>query len=477
MRERTRRALILFVVLTVGILLSFIIVWKSPAVSLDDVYELGPGTFEPSLIVSVFFLWCLAGTVLWWARGRNVTSDTLVLLVGAAVISLVYLTFLREHVWFGDYRTYIRAAKAMLAGSPLPERYLYPPLWAFLISLIQRAAGGGTTGDGAAILFCFVMNHLSIVGFFVLGSLFLSKCGLSRTLSSLLLFAAMVVNVPVLRNMVYVQVNLLIVDLVLAGVLVFRRSTLLSAFLFALATHVKVIPVTLLPVFLYRKEYRWLIYYGLLCAGIAWVTTLPGGWGHYRAFIENLWSWHPAPLRSSTIYGFLLRTNMLFGSRLPVRGLFNVARAALVLWLYTLSYLSLRRDVFAGISHERSRGLINGIVPLMFILPVVSPTVWVHHFVVLVIPAILALTHMRGIRRLGLWVTGYFFTFILPAFDFYPWSYLRLVGWLALLVALSDVVLSAPTTRWVVALDRVVCRAFEGVTNEVAAILSRARSD
>ena len=119
------------------------------------------------------------------------------------------------------------AAKAMLTGAPLPDRYIYPPFWAFLLSLIQRAFGGGVAGDGAAILFCFLINHLSIVAFFVLGSLFLSRCGLSRTFAALLLFAAMLANAPVVRNILYVQVNLLMIDLVLAGVLVMGRSVLL----------------------------------------------------------------------------------------------------------------------------------------------------------------------------------------------------------------------------------------------------------
>ena len=471
MQGWARRALIFFLVLTIGILISFLVVWWSSAVSLGDVYELGTGSFEPSLIVSVALLWCLVGTALWWLSRREVTSDTLVLLVGAVGISLLYLSVLREHVWFGDYQLYFRAAKTMGAGAAMTSRYVYPPFWAFFLSTIGKAFGGGEVGDWAIILVCFVLNHLSIVAFFILGSLFLSRCGLSRTFSSVLLFAAMLVNVPILRNMVYVQVNLLLVDLVLAGVLVFRRSVLLSALLFALATHLKVMPVLFVPVFLYRKEYRFVIYYGLLLAAIAWVTTLSGGIGYYRDFAENLAQWHPAALRSCSLYGFFKRTDMLLQSRLPFDALFNLTRVVLALWVYALSYFSIRRRVFsAGSPDSRSEGIINGLVPLMFLLPAVSPAVWPYHLVLLIIPAILALAYMRGTRRLGLWGLGYFFTFLLPVFDFYPWSYLRLVGWLALLLALSDVVLSPRTSRWVETLDRVVCEAVGRVADEVAAV-------
>jgi hypothetical protein len=109
----------------------------------------------------------------------------------------------------------------------------------------------------------------------------------------------------------------------------------------------------------------------------------------------------------------------------------------------------------------------------MFLLPIVSPTVWVHHLVILIVPTVLALTHMRSTRYLGLWGAGYFFVFVLPVFDFYPWSYLRLAGWLALLLALSDAVLSPRTSRWVDSLDRVVCAAVAGVVNDVGEALRR----
>jgi len=321
------------------------------------------------------------------------------------------------------------------------------------------------------ILFIFIVNHLSIVGFFLLGTLFLSRCGLSRIFAAVLLFAAMLVNVSILRNMVYVQVNLLLVDLILAGVLVFRKSVLLSALLFALATHLKVVPVLFIPVFLYRREYRWVVYYGLFVLGIAWMTTLIGGFRYYGVFFENLLAWRPASLGSASFYGFFRRTEMVMRSRLPVDALFNVTRVILALWIYALSYLSVRRETFAaGTRDARSAALINGLVPLMFILPAVSAGVWPFHLVLLIIPAILALVTMRGSRRLGLWCTGYFLTFLLPVFDFYPWSYLRLVGWLALLLALSDVVLSPRTSRWVERLDRVVCEAVGRVVDEVAAV-------
>lgn len=467
MQRWARRALTYYWVLTAAVLGSFVLVWLSPAVSLVDVYEPGPGSNEPSLIVSVALFWCLVGIVLWRLSRHEVTSDTLPLFAGAVVVSMLYLTFLREHVWFGDYRAYMTAAKAMLVGASLPDRYLYPPFWAFLLSLIQRAFGGGWVGDGASMLFIYIVNHLSTVGFFILGALFLSRCGLSRALSSLLMFAAMVVNVPVLRNMVYLQVNLVLVDLILAGVLVFRRSVVLSALLFALGTHIKIMPLAFVPLFLYRREYRWVVFYGLFCAGIAWVTTLTGGIVYYREFLENLGRWDPAPFRSSSFLSLFERTGRLVPFRVPAAGLFNATRVALGLAVYALSYLSIRRGIFARGPDPRTAGIINGLVPLVFLMPIVSPAVWVYHLVALIVPAVLTLGYMRGTRLLSLWTVGYCLTFLLPTFDFYPWSYLRLAGWVALLAAMSDAVRHPPSSRWIDTLDRAVSGALARVADEM----------
>jgi hypothetical protein len=470
MHSWARRALIFYVCLTAAALASFLVVRLNPAVSLPDIYEEGTGTFEPSLIVSLFVLWCLAGGSLWWASRRRLTPETLVLFVGTLAVSLLYLSIMREHVWFGDYQLYFRAAKTLEVGAAMTPRYVYPPFWAFLLLNVGRAFGGGPVGDHAIILFCFALNHFSVVGFFLLGAHFLSRCGLSRALSAMLLFAAVAVNVPVLRNMVYVQVNLLLLDLVLAGVLVLRKSVFLSALLFGLATHLKVTPLLLVPVFVYRREFRWLAYYGLVVVGIGWLTTLSGGWEYYAAFVRNLLEWHPAAYRSSSFYGFFKRTGMLFGASVPYDALFNALRAALAAGVYALSYLSMRREVFARGPDDRSAGIVNGLVPLLFVWIVVSPTVWPYHLVVLIIPAVLSLTHMRRWRRLGLWTFGYVFTFIVPVFDFYPWSYLRLAGWLALLAAMSDVVIFPRTADWITRVDEAVNEALSRVASRLPSL-------
>jgi len=467
MQALARRWLSFFLILSAAILAFFAFVGWSPAASLDELYTLGPATNEISLVVSVSLMWLLVGFALWWLSFRRVTQETALLFAGAIAVSLVYLAFLREHVQFMDYRAFVQAARTMLAGQPLPERYIYPPLWAFSLSLLQRAFG-----EQAPALACFATTHISLVAFYVLGVLLLARCGVSRTLASLLMFAAVVVNVPILRNVVYVQVNLLLIDLVLAGLLVMRRSTLLSALFFALATHLKIVPVLFVPVFIYRKEYRWLAYYVVLCVVIAWLAPFGGGFAYFRDFVGNLGQWHPARLRSCSFYGLFHNTDRIFELGLPVDALFNVVRAVLGVWIYAVSYISIRRETFSRSDDLRTSAAINGLMPLMFLMPAFSPAAWSYHQVLLILPAVLTLLYLRGPRRLGLWSIGYFFTFLLPVFDLYPWSYLRLVGWVALLVALTDAVLRPRTSRWLENIDEAVNA---GLSAATAAVSSASR--
>jgi hypothetical protein len=247
-----------------------------------------------------------------------------------------------------------------------------------------------------------------------------------------------------------------------------RRSVILSALMFALATNIKVLPLLFVPLFVYRREFRWLVCYAALAAAIAALPTLAGGLEYYRAFVDNLWNWHPAAFNSASFYSFFKRTGMLFEAGLPYNVLFNVIRVAVVLWVYAVSYFAVRRRVFCTNPDQRFAALVNGLVPMMFLLPAVAPTVWPFHLVLLIVPAVLTLTHMRGPRRVGLWSVGYFLTFVLPIFDFYPWSYLRLLGWLALLAALTDVVLSPPGRPWLGRLDEALCEAVDRVVGAYA---------
>ena len=238
--------------------------------------------------------------VLLLATRRSLATDDLVLLVATALLSLLYLVILREHVLFGDFQAYIRAAHAINDGEPFHARYIYPPLWASLLAVIQSGLG-----HRAAEIFCFALNHISLVAFLPLAVLVLERCGLSRRLAALLMLIALAVNVPVLRNLVYVQINILVLDLVLVAVLAAPRHWLLAGLALAVSTHLKILPVLVLPLFVLERRWRFLAAFfgGLLLLFAA--TAIPYGLGYWEDFLQNLRVWQPPALRSAALPSLL----------------------------------------------------------------------------------------------------------------------------------------------------------------------------
>ena len=456
-RRTAVRALTIYVALTVAVLVYLILLWQSPDLSLSGLTRTGPRTNPLSLGISLASMWLLATAVLILAVLRKINAGNIVLVVSGAVVALAYLVFISERFYFGDYKAYVRAAENIVAGQPFHSRYIYPPFMASVLAHIHR-----TLGSQVAVLACFIQNILSLWAFFILGSLLLRRSGLSLHLSSILLAVAMIANVPVLRNVKYVQTNLSYTDLILAAILVLPRSRLLSAISLAVGTHLKVVPVLLLPLFAFTKKYLWLLYYAVAGLAIVLITTLTDGGSYYLDFFHNLSGWEHAALLSASIDSFLLNANQYLGVTLPVRAISITLKVALILWLYFLARCALRKKAFFRSGDQAFDTLANGALPLLFVGPVLSPTVWVHHLVVLIIPAVLLSVRLLTRRRILLFAFGYSFTFLLPAIGCYPWSFLRLAGWLMLLILMSDCVLNPGVSPRVLDMDRGLASIIEG---------------
>jgi hypothetical protein len=462
MRRLTRYLLILHIAVTAGFLAFMTVVWIKPDLRLGDLSVAGPITNLDSLAVSIAMGWLVVTVLLMLAWLRRINSENVVMVAGAFTVAMLYAAFLREHVSFGDFRAYIRAAENIIAGEPFAKRYVYPPLWASFLAHIYRAFG-----ERGAVIACFAVNQLSIVLFYILASLFVSRCRLSLSLSAILVFFALIVNVPLLRNTVYVQVNLLLADLVLASVLVLPWSALLSAGLLALGAHLKVVPILFVPLFLLNRKWRWFGYFAGVLLGLVLLTSLTDGRSYYHDFFSNLKIWAVPALRSSSIYGFLVNTSRYLGVGLPVGMISRTATVALVVLLAYLSGVAVRRRSFAHTGLASLDSIINGIVPLFFLMPAISPVVWIHHLVVLIVPAVLVLGRLENSVQGFLFAMGYCFTFLLPVFDCYPWSYLRLAGWLTLLVLTIRIVSSGRAPDWIRTLDEEVNSTVRSLTQRL----------
>ena len=62
-----------------------------------------------------------------------------------------------------------------------------------------------------------------------------------------------------------------------------------------------------------------------------------------------------------------------------------------------------------------------------------APLMWEHHGVFVALPALLLTRKLASPAEWTLFGTSYLAVFLLPTFDYYPWSYARLLGILILL--------------------------------------------
>lgn len=403
-------------------------------IPIDNIAKKGPITNGYALISSLLMLWFYTSVFLVFAKLKKITVHNILPIILCGIISLLYLTFLREHVKYGDLSDYLFAAENILKGEPFNQRYLYPPLWAsFLAGVINFF------GIPAAMLVIFFINQISISAFFILGVLFLKRYKISTNFSAILIFATMVVNTGIFRNVVYCQVNLLLVDLILTSLLLLNKNNFLSAFLFAFSIHLKVIPIFFIPLFLNKKNLKWILYLTITGISLATITIFFDGISYYFDFINNLTSWSPTPLRSSSIFSFIENTNLIFNIKLPTNFLWISFRITMLISIYYLAYLTSKNKNFSD------KGIYNSIIPAFFIMITLSPTVWAHHLVILIIPSVLILLCLKTPKEFSIFSAGYFFSFIMPVFDIYPWSYLRFAGWIMLLGLTAYIIIKKQT--------------------------------
>jgi hypothetical protein len=83
--------------------------------------------------------------------------------------------------------------------------------------------------------------------------------------------------------------------------------------------------------------------------------------------------------------------------------------------------------------------MLNAVPPLFVLMTLASPIVWDHHGLFTTLAFLLML---KRINSPAAWVWfgfAYFLEFILPSFDFFPWSYGRLIAPLIILVLMWQV--------------------------------------
>ena len=279
----------------------------------------------------------------------------------------------------------------------------------------------GTRANLLALLLLYVLLVKSLV-----------RYGCAFSVASFLVCVGLLLNVPLLRTLFYVQVNLHVVNLILLCLLLYPARPWLSAVALATAVHLKVSPIILILPFVLRRDWRWSLAFLATLLGITTLTSLANSFAAYGQFLTNVTHAYLANgivFRDNSLDSFLRATFWVLGGP-PSDATWIIGLLKLLLLLGSLGIvrLAVRRRSFR-VDRPPGESLVDNAYPvLLFPMTMLSPLVWEHHFVFVLLPFFLMLRKSSTPGDFVLLFSASFLIFLLPTFDAYPWSYHRLLG-------------------------------------------------
>lgn len=431
MTRTIRNSLLLWGGITCLILLQFVWVYSRHGLAgFQNFMQEAIYTHIPITLASVAIVWLLMGMLLWLILTERITKANALTWAGFFVIAFLYLNVLRERVRYGDIDYYTQAAFALAENQSLPDFYLYPPLWATLLSFLTPL------GEEGILLITWIANTLSLFLFYFLLHRVLEHYQFKPQAAALTTTLFMLVNMPVLRTLVYVQVNFHVMNLIFLSILFYKDRLFLSALALALAIHLKASPAVLVLPFLLEWNRKWLAWFATSMILISALTVAFYGMGPFLDFINNFlllnapstFSMHDSSFDSAI--GMTL--SYFRADATIVRILVYLAKGLTVM---VALYLCLRPPVFF-LDRAGKPAVYNSIVPLFVAMTLASPLVWEHHAIFLTLPFLLLLRKIESSTEWLLYGAAYLLIFVIPTFDYFPWSYGRLPGMLILLTLL-----------------------------------------
>jgi len=376
-------------------------------------------------LASTTIIWLLLGALLYMLANDRINAGNVFFVAGFFIVMFLYLNILRERFRYGDYAYYIEAATALLNNQHLPDTYLYLPLWATILQYIVPL------GDQGVLAILWTINIVMLGLFYVLLVRVLERYGYSNRLAVTVAVLFMLINNPLHRTLGYVQVNLLVMVLVMYSMLAFPKNTFLSALALALAVHLKTSPAALVLAFLLERNWRWLAWFALSFLVIAFIPVVLEGITPYFDYVTNigiLTHITDTNFHDTSFDSFFRFFDPFLGIGIETtRVIINMAKAALGLSTIYVMTQNVRKHTFVD-EKAVSPVLLNAMPSLFVLMTLTSPIVWDHHGL---FTALSFLLLIKCIESPALWMWfgfAYFLEFIVPSFDFFPWSFGRLIA-------------------------------------------------
>ncbi|MFM8370146.1 MAG: hypothetical protein ACKOBD_15470, partial [Chloroflexota bacterium] len=173
-------------------------------------------------LASTSLTWILAGVLVYLFANEKINKSDLWLTAGFFLIMFVYLQILRERFRYGDYHYYLEAATALANGQPLPDTYLYLPLWGTLLRFLVPL------GDQGVMITLWFVNIIALSTFYFLLVQTLQRYNFSHHLAITITVIFLLINTPLMRTLGFIQVNLITLDLILFSILAYPKNNFLS---------------------------------------------------------------------------------------------------------------------------------------------------------------------------------------------------------------------------------------------------------
>ena len=431
MTRTARTALVVWGIITLLIAASILWIYLRLGEDGFGVYIQQPPLINlPVTLASVALVWLSAGALLLILQSGRINRSNALSIGGFFLVTWVYLNILSERFRYGDYTYYFDAAVKLYNNQHLPGSYFYLPLWATLIQYLAPL------GLETFFLVLWLLNVFALLLFYFLLHRTLQRYGFAPQFAALVTIVFLLANAPLLRTLAYVQINLHVLNLILLSLLLYPRRSFLSALCLALAVHLKTSPAVLVLAFLLEKDWRWLGWFILSMIGIAGLTVATDG---ITPFLDSLRNVQDLAGSGNTIFhdtsfdSFLRFAGpILHLAPRWIQALIYAAKALLVAATIAIMVRCVRFRAFFE-NDERGRSMLNALPVLFVPMTIASPIVWEHHGIFLALSFLLLLKRLDSPSDWLWFGFAYLLEFLLPTFDFFPWSFGRLLAPLLIL--------------------------------------------
>jgi len=437
MKSALQNTFRVWIVVTILILASLAIIYlRNGMVGLNLFIQQWPLSNLAVTLASTSITWLLAGALLNLLVNEKINKDNSWLTAGFFLVMFVYLNILRERFRYGDYQYYLEAATALTNGQPLPDTYLYLPLWATLLQFIV------SLGDQGVMITLWIVNIIALGAFYFLLIRVLERYGFSHHLAIVITTLFLLINTPLMRTLGFIQVNLLTLDLILLSIIAYPKNIFLSALTLALAVHLKTSPAVIVLAFLLQFNWRWVFWFVISFLVIGLFPVVVNGFDVYTQYLNNAVLLTQIPdtnFHDTSFDSFLRFLNPFFGIQIAQTRLMALGAKVLLL---AVTLFTMMRNVHAQ-SFSKENHLLNAIPALFVFMTLGSPIVWDHHGIFLTLTFLLMLKRIQSPAHWMVFLAAYFLEFMLPSFDFFPWSYGRLLApmivlWLMYVTSKND---------------------------------------